>query len=92
MCFALTEIKDFRSQNVETAFAVIMVWKIKRWTEQSARRFFIKEKVMNFKDIEVFDLQDCPYCQGPAWLEHVGGWCCYGRLLCPDDWFCGYQL
>ena len=41
---------------------------------------------MDFKDIELFDLQDCPYCGGPAWLEHVGGWCCY--VECAD---CGAQ-
>ena len=41
---------------------------------------------MDFKDIELYDLQDCPYCQGPAWLEHVNGWCCY--VECAD---CGAQ-
>ena len=45
-----------------------------------------KEKSMDFKDIELHDLQDCPYCGGPAWLEHVGGWCCY--VECAD---CGAQ-
>ena len=32
---------------------------------------------MDYKDIELFDLQDCPFCGGPAILDHVGGWCCY---------------
>ena len=41
---------------------------------------------MDFKDIELYDLQDCPYCGGPAWLEHVNGWCCY--IECAD---CGAQ-
>ena len=41
---------------------------------------------MDFKEIELFDLQDCPYCGGPGYLEHIGGWCCY--VECAD---CGAQ-
>lgn len=36
-----------------------------------------------YKDI---DLQDCPYCNGPAMLEEENGWCYY--VVCAD---CGSQ-
>ena len=26
---------------------------------------------MDYKDIELFDLQDCPFCGGPALMDHV---------------------
>ena len=29
---------------------------------------------MKYKDIELYDLQDCPYCGGPGVMDHVGGW------------------
>ena len=41
---------------------------------------------MNFKDIELYDLQDCSYCGGPGYLDYVGDWCCY--IECAD---CGAQ-
>ena len=30
-----------------------------------------------YKDIELYDLQDCPFCGGPGVMDHVGGWCVY---------------
>ena len=41
---------------------------------------------MDFKDVELYDLQDCPYCGGAGQLWHEGGWCCY--VECAD---CGAQ-
>lgn len=41
---------------------------------------------MNFDDIELFDLQECPYCGGAGYLDYEGGWCCY--VECAD---CGAQ-
>lgn len=35
---------------------------------------------------EQIDLQDCPYCGGPAMLEEENGWCWY--VVCGD---CGSQ-
>jgi len=37
---------------------------------------------MNYKDEELYDLQDCPFCGGAALMDHVGGWCVY--IECVD--------
>ncbi len=31
---------------------------------------------------DIIDLEDCPYCGGPALLEEEGGWCLY--ITCMD--------
>lgn len=36
--------------------------------------------------IKDLDIQDCPYCNGPAVLEEENGWCLY--MICGD---CGSQ-
>ncbi|MBE6894263.1 MAG: hypothetical protein E7483_01455 [Ruminococcaceae bacterium] len=41
---------------------------------------------MDFKDIELLDLQDCPYCGGPGQLWREGNWGSY--IECVD---CGAQ-
>lgn len=37
---------------------------------------------MDYKDEVLYDLQDCPFCGGPALMDHVGGWCVY--IECVD--------
>ena len=35
-----------------------------------------------YKDIVLYDLQDCPFCGGPGVMDHVGDWCVY--IECVD--------